>query len=241
MQRTYRAATVNRRLSALLAFDAWSRAVGKRAGEPLRVRWQKRAPAGPVGPDKTAQFKLLAEADRLVQAAATGTPAARRQALRDRAVLYLLLDACLRLSEIVQLCNADMTLPQRGQGQVVVRGKGNKERVVPLSARSKTALVAWLAERGPGAETDYVFTGKREARLGPRGIQRRLAVLARRAGVTVSPHRLRHAGARNLIAAGVPLPEVSLLLGHSSLAVTGVYTVPTQADVARGVARTYGE
>ncbi len=82
---------------------------------------------------------------------------------------------------------------------------------------------------------DTIFLSKRGEALTPAGVHRRLADLARRAGVEVHPHTLRHTLAKNLVDAGVGLHEVAALLGHSSLNTTRVYVAPGERDLERAM------
>ncbi len=156
--------------------------------------------------------------------------------LRDRAVAELLYGAGLRVGELVALDVRDVDLPR---GDVLVAGKGGKERVVPLPEAAREALEAYLTvRRRPGFLAEPLFTSLRSRgdgceaasrvvrRLGPRDVRRVLASRARRAGLVdrVHPHRLRHSYATHLLDMGADLREIQELLGHASLATTEKYT-----------------
>jgi site-specific recombinase XerD len=168
--------------------------------------------------------KTLPQADlnRALAALPSATPVQRR----DRAVLELLYGSGLRLSEALGLDLSDLDWSAR---TLRVLGKGDKERIVPLSAHAKVALLAMLRDRrgqaAHGAD-EPLFQGPGGRRLSPRTVQRAvLAALAEVASQTgVSPHALRHSFASHLLDAGAELRAIQELLGHASLASTQVYT-----------------
>jgi integrase/recombinase XerC len=126
----------------------------------------------------------------------------------------------MRLSELAGLNDGDVDLVS---DQVKVRGKGKKERIVPLGAHAIRALRNYVAMRGEGRA---VFVNRRGKRLSPRGIQlamkRLFATVAR--GTNLHVHALRHSFATHLLDAGADLRSVQELLGHASLGTTQVYT-----------------
>jgi integrase/recombinase XerC len=146
-------------------------------------------------------------------------------ALRDRALLEVLYSTGLRLAELVGLNHGDV---HREGGLLRVRGKGRRERVVPIGDSALAALDAHLARTGRAAArpAEAVFVNARGERLSGRTVQR---VTARRlgqvaAGLGVSPHALRHSFASHLLDGGADLRAIQELLGHRSLASTQVYT-----------------
>jgi integrase/recombinase XerC len=148
--------------------------------------------------------------------------------LRDRAVLEFLYGAGVRLRELVAL-NVNDFLPLGDR--VVVRGKGNKSRVVPVGGRAKDALIAYWTDRfgGDGFSphaSEPAFEGRPGGRVSPRTVQRIVRrYLTRVASVTkASPHALRHAFATHMLDHGADLRAVQELLGHSSLSTTQIYT-----------------
>ncbi|MEP0805686.1 MAG: tyrosine-type recombinase/integrase [Chloroflexota bacterium] len=221
-------ASVNRKLAALRAYVHWLR------GETLDVRGLESQKLAPRWLDRREQFALLRESERALNAASTS--AAKTQALRDRAILLLLLHSGLRISELCALRLGDVELTER-KGKVIVRaGKGTKRREIPLNQPARQALRAWLEVRPEAGEA--LFLGKRGDALTPAGVHRRLADLARRAGVEgLSPHTLRHTFAKNLVDAGVGLERVAALLGHASLNTTRIYVAPGKRDLEQAVER----
>jgi site-specific recombinase XerD len=144
-------------------------------------------------------------------------------AIRDRAVLELLYGSGLRVSELCGLRVGDVDLRR---GQVLVWGKGSKQRQLPLSEPSVDAVRAWLrhgrsALMTQEAPPDVLFLNLRGRTLTPRDVRR---VLDRRAPVPTHPHALRHTFATHLLDGGADLRVVQELLGHTDLATTQVYT-----------------
>ena len=147
--------------------------------------------------------------------------------LRDRAMLELLYATGLRVSELVTLKHAQVNL---NQGVVRVTGKGNRERLVPLGAEA----ISWLArfDGAPraslleGRTTDHLFPTRRGAAMTRQTFWHMIKRYARRAGIRkpLSPHTLRHAFATHLINHGADLRVVQMLLGHSDLSTTQIYT-----------------
>lgn len=149
----------------------------------------------------------------------------RLQAARDRALFTLLYGAGLRLGEALALNLGEAPRPGSDAG-LRVRGKGNKERLVPILPAIREAMAAYLAERGGGAAHDPLFLGARGGRLDPAVAQKRLRDFRRLAGLPehASPHALRHSFATHLLGGGADLRAIQELLGHASLSTTQRYT-----------------
>ena len=147
-----------------------------------------------------------------------------QDAIRDRALVLLMLDTGIRLGELVALSIGDVDLVE---GRCRVMGKGSKERVVPLGGRARRAIRTSLLARGPLTSDDPLFVGRRGSRLTPRAVQQLVRRLARSAGLTqhCSPHVLRHSFARAFLANGGDVFSLQRILGHSpsSLQVTRRY------------------
>jgi integrase/recombinase XerC len=163
------------------------------------------------------------QAARLLEAQDEGSPAA----LRDRAMFELLYSSGLRLAELVGLDAGDGRL-DLGQGEVTVTGKGSKTRAVPVGARAREALQAWLSVRSqlasPGEKA--LFVGTRGKRIAPALVGTRLRRWAARSGLgeRVHPHMLRHSFATHLLQSSQDLRAVQEMLGHASISTTQVYT-----------------
>ena len=146
---------------------------------------------------------------------------------RDRTMLELLYACGLRVTELISL-----QVSQVGFNQGVVRiiGKGNKERLVPMGEEALSWLQRFM--QGPRAEllghvpSEAVFTSRRGAQMTRQAFWYRIKIYAQRAGITsaLSPHTLRHAFATHLLNHGADLRVVQLLLGHSDLTTTQIYT-----------------
>lgn len=146
---------------------------------------------------------------------------------RDRAMMELLYATGLRVSELVNLTLPEINLRQ---GVVRVMGKGSKERIVPMGAAAVDCLTGYLASSRPelldGRSSEALFPGRAGASLSRQAFWYRLRAYAGRIGMKkhLSPHTLRHAFATHLLNHGADLRVVQLLLGHSDLSTTQIYT-----------------
>ncbi|MFL6025247.1 MAG: site-specific tyrosine recombinase XerD [Marmoricola sp.] len=187
----------------------------------------------PPSPAKRLPKALpLADVEAILDAAgAPGTVLA----LRDRALLELLYGTGARISEAVGLDVDDLDL---GGGEtsstVLLRGKGGKERIVPVGRYAREAISAYLTRARPdlvstGAGTPALFLNARGGRLSRQSAWTVIVKSADRAGVTaeVSPHTMRHSYATHLLEGGADVRVVQELLGHASVTTTQVYTLVT--------------
>jgi integrase/recombinase XerD len=169
-------------------------------------------------------FLTLDEVEALLSAVPrASTPAG----LRDLAMLNVLYATGLRVSELVGLTVNGVRLDA---GYLIARGKGNKERLVPLGSRAVEACRAWLALGRPallGAHrSSAFFVGPRGKALTRQGVWKLLRRHALAAGIRkpLSPHKLRHSFATHLVERGADLRIVQAMLGHADLATTQIYT-----------------
>jgi integrase/recombinase XerD len=228
-KRGMRPATVARRLSAIRQLYRFLFAEGRRKDDPAAVlEGPKRARALP----KTL---TLAEVDRLLRVAGAHHPqaplAVRLRAARLACLVELLYATGLRVSELVAL---PLSAARRDTRVVAVRGKGNKERLVPLNTAAKQAMAAYLELRaqsgaaGEPAETKWLFPSfGGSGHLTRQHFARELKALAAAAGLRagqLSPHVLRHAFASHLLHNGADLRVVQTLLGHADISTTQIYT-----------------
>ena len=186
---------------------------------------------------KLPQLLSRDEVDRLLAA-----PRQVRGAIgvRDRAMLELLSATGLRVSELVTLEVNQVDLESR---VLLARGKGNKERLVPVGGPAADALRAWLA--GPREQvlrlrrTRDLFVTPRGRRMTRQGFWKLLARYARAAGISraVSPHKLRHSFATHLLEGGADLRAVQSMLGHADVSTTEIYTHVDRAQARRLHAR----
>ncbi|MEK7062272.1 MAG: site-specific tyrosine recombinase/integron integrase [Patescibacteria group bacterium] len=155
------------------------------------------------------------------------------KSLRDKAILEMLFSTGLRISE---LCSLDRRI-DIGRGEITVRGKGGKIRVVFLSDRAKKALKNYLDKRGDVEEALFVSLNKNSSkiigRILPRTAQRLVDFYSRKAGIfeRISPHQLRHQFATDLLIGGADLRSVQELLGHSNISTTQIYTHLTNKEL----------
>ncbi len=228
--KTDRRTSVQRRLMGLRAFFDFLVDRGMISANPARL-------VRPPKPDRPLPRRLsVDEAFHLLERPAP--PALESKAedakagaalLRDQALLELLYSSGLRVGEASAL---DLEHLRLDLGLVrVVRGKGGRDRVVPLGAQALAALQAWLAARPALLDPEAgaqpaLFLNRRGGRLTPRSMENLLAV--RRGGLSggrkVTPHSLRHAMATHLLEAGADLRSVQEMLGHKSLSTTQKYT-----------------
>ena len=146
---------------------------------------------------------------------------------RDRAMFELLYSSGLRLGELVALDIGDGRL-DLAHGEVTVTGKGSKTRTVPVGARAREALKAWLKVRGQLAAPAEraLFVGARGRRIAHAAVGKRLGAWASRSGLGqhVHPHMLRHSFATHVLQSSQDLRAVQEMLGHASISTTQVYT-----------------
>ncbi|MGN6219688.1 MAG: site-specific tyrosine recombinase XerD [Microbacterium sp.] len=178
----------------------------------------------PKQPRRLPKALTIDQVERLLEAAG---PADDLLGVRDRALLELLYATGARVSEIVQLDVDDLS-----HGDVLrVRGKGSKERIVPVGSYARAAVDAYLTRARPelsrrGHATPRLFLGARGAPLSRQSAWLIIQSAAERAQLTahVSPHTLRHSFATHLLQGGADVRVVQELLGHSSVATTQIYT-----------------
>jgi integrase/recombinase XerD len=228
-RRGLRAATVARRLSAIRQLYRFLYAEGHRRDDPAAVL------EGPKRTRPLPKTLSIADVDRLLRAAALPEPGAalprRLRAARLACLLETLYATGLRVSELVAL---PASAARRDARVIVVRGKGNKERLVPLNDAAKRSMqnyLALLAEAGreaQSAQSKWLFPSFGESgHVTRQHFARELKALAGAAGLRageISPHVLRHAFASHLLHNGADLRVVQTLLGHADISTTQIYT-----------------
>src|SRR5215468_11287922 len=226
-KREFAASSVARRLSAIRQLYRFLYAEGRRPDDPAAII------EGPKRGRTLPKVLSIAEVDRLLEAArAARKPdqsiAEQVRAARLTCLLELVYATGLRVSELVAL---PASAAERSARMLIVRGKGGKERLVPLNEAAKQAMTeyrALLAEAGHGAQSKWLFPSFGESgHLTRQHFARELKTLATTAGLSpakVSPHVLRHAFASHLLHNGADLRVVQTLLGHADISTTQIYT-----------------
>jgi len=186
-----------------------------------------RSPADDLQPPRAwaALPKYLSadEVDRLLALPDVSTP----RGLRDRALIELLYATGLRVSELASLTAADLNL---SEGLLTTRGKGDKERLVPIGDEAASWLARYLREARPalvrGRHTPRLFVNGRGGPLSRIGVWKILKHYGTQAGFgrRLSPHVLRHSFATHLLERGADLRAIQMMLGHADLSTTQIYT-----------------
>jgi integrase/recombinase XerD len=209
--------TQNRRLSAVRRFWRFLYAEGMRPDDPGGEV------EGPKTPRTLPKVLSPAEVERLLlvaeEAAAAGAPGAARRS----ALVELLYGGGLRVSELVSLHDGAVGAAEA----MIVRGKGGRERLVPVTRAARAAVRRWREARGSSGSRFLFPAASAEGHLTRQTFARELKALASAAAIApdrVSPHVLRHAFATHLLVGGADLRVVQALLGHKDIATTEVYT-----------------
>jgi len=224
--RGFAATSQARKLSALRQFFRFLYAEGLRGDDPTgTLDSPKKDRPLPKTMSEAETGRLLDRAATEASEAAEGDSLA---ATRLHALVEVLYATGLRVSELVSL---PLTVALRDERFFVVRGKGDKDRMVPLSAKAREAMRRWLGDRNANprlADSPFLFPASSESGHLPRQVfARDLKGLAARAGIAsakISPHVLRHAFASHLLQNGADLRAVQQLLGHSDISTTQIYT-----------------
>jgi integrase/recombinase XerC len=217
MSRQVRKASIARKLSAIRSFFKYLHRQGVLANNPARLvarpRGEKRLPAVLTADD----------AQRLMEAPGATSPRLNVAEFRDRAVLEALYSTGIRASELTGMDRQDI---DRQGGLIRVRGKGRKERIVPIGSKALDAIDAYLGQKTISTDNPAVFTGPAGKRLTARTVQRILENYRKKLGLLqkASPHTLRHSFATHLLESGADLRAIQELLGHASLSTTQRYT-----------------
>jgi integrase/recombinase XerD len=207
--------TVARRSAALRRFYGFLVDDGLRGDDPSgalpRPRLERPLP----------RILEMGEVERMFGTAEDRAASGEPMRLRNLAVLELLYGSGLRASELVGLPRGGV---RPGQPFLLLRGKGSKERLVPISSRAEAAVGAWL-EHVPGGQPWLFPSGKSHlSRVRLFQVVRQMAADAGIAPDRVSPHVLRHAFATHLLSGGADLRVLQSLLGHADIATTQIYT-----------------
>ena len=235
-EKRQKANTINRKLAALTTFMAWAKTSGHIEHDPtIKVRFVEESPRGPKSLDKQQQFALQRAIEKDVQYSQAQYPKRWLSRWRDASLVLVLWHTGLRVSEVIAMRRSDVQLSER-KGQVTVRGKGTKQRTVPLNAEARQALQDWFEVR-PETETTAIWISPDTGdELTVRSVQRVLQRYGRAAHIDdLTPHVLRHSFGKALIDAQVSIEKVAALLGHSNLNTTRIYITPSDQDLETAV------
>lgn len=193
--------------------------------EDLRADDPTRKVRPPKLPMRLPKALSLAEVEQLLKAAGPepGSDSVDLVRIRNRAILEVLYSTGARVSEIAALDLDEVD----SSGFVRVRGKGSKERLVPVGSYAAKSLEEYLVRVRPGlvvGSTPALFLNQRGGRLSRQSIWEILSNVGEQCGIDVSPHTLRHCFATHLIEGGADVRVVQELLGHASVATTQIYT-----------------
>lgn len=226
-----KASSVNRRIQSLKRFFAWAKQSKLIHINPAQeIRFVRRMPpTKPMALNKSEVHALLRVAGQSPHGLAK----------RNYALLQLMLQAGLRIGEVVQLQYQDIDLNARSGKVRIVEGKGFKEREVPLNATARRALLEYLKTRGSLKPADSILLSKQGKQPTVRALQLIVKGLARRAKITrinLTPHTLRHTFATSYLQSNPSgLIELAALLGHDSLNTTAIYTKASKEKLSQGV------
>jgi integrase/recombinase XerD len=241
-ERGAKAHIVNRRLSALSTFYKWLQRGGIVEHDPVALAEKPKRPLRiPVWLERDEQAKLEATLKdrRNIPINIFGNNQERMTETRRRYELLfgLLLNSGLRISEALALKASDVRLVAGTAKSVRVIGKGDKERLVPLPGAFGAVFGFWLKDRSRG---DYVFArAVGQKAVSPQAARGYLRLMLKKAGIEkkISPHKLRHTYATNLLNAGAELVDIKALLGHESISTTQIYTNVGQERMEQVVGR----
>lgn len=222
-ERKRKAGAVNSIMTALRSFFAWAhqaRVIDEMPVMPRRVRAEKPGNKA-VPPSHQKRILRIAE---------------RGRNKRDIAILMVLLDCGLRVSELVALRWRDVRLTRDAAEIYIWAGKGDKQGTVPLSDRARKALKDLAGDQIEPAAP--VFTSRKgDKAITPRGVQKILESYGRLAGVKITPHMCRHACATDMLDRGEQVPTVMAVLRHRSVTTTLGYTHTTPEKIRKAVER----
>jgi integrase/recombinase XerC len=217
MQDEVKKSSIARKLSAIRSFFRYLNREGILTNNPARLvatpRREKRLPAVLTADD----------ALRLMESPNSKKPEDHAMVLRDRAVLETLYSTGIRASELIGINREDI---DRHGSLIRIRGKGRRERIVPIGNKAQAAIDAYSNCLSCIAETTAIFIGPSGKRLTARTVQRILENHRKQLGLRqkASPHTLRHSYATHMLESGADLRAIQELLGHASLSTTQRYT-----------------
>lgn len=215
-------ATINRRVAALKTFFEFLAEESGDLSWPNPVRFKRHA-------GKRSRRLPRDLSDEMTEQVWTVITSSR-----DRAWFALMLRAGLRVGEVVGLKLSDLLTSPGGDQPARLRvcGKGQKERVVLLTADAYAVLNIWLQAR-PASDQPYVFLNEHGRPLTSNGIEWLLHRYGEQVGIPLTPHQLRHTYARQLTEAGMPITSLSKLMGHAQVGTTQIYTAGADPELVQ--------
>lgn len=220
-------ATANRRIISLKAFFSFLHETNVIPVNPTTDLTTKA-----IQRQNDVKWLTRDEVSRLFHAIETAPHESPAKKSRDKAVLTLLLNCGLRVSELSNLKINDLDLDK---GILTVfSGKGDKFRKVPMGKATVKAVQSWLMSR-KDVSSDSLFTTQRAERMTDRGVQHFFQVLNERTGIEVTPHKCRHTFAKQLADKTGKLEVVADLCGHKSIETTRIYTTPSMKELKKAV------
>ena len=203
--------TINRRLSALSSFFEFLIFETEDDGWSNPVQWKRHSIRSGHHLPRDVSDQIVSQLLAVID-----DP-------RDQAIIGLMINAGLRVGEVVELQLNDLhPLEQSGLARLRVHGKGDKERVVWLTAEVVHHIQQWMQQR-PQSKSPYLFLNQHRRPLSVSGVQFRLKQYCQQAGVQLSCHQLRHTFARRLVEHNMPIDSLAKLLGHNDLQTTQRY------------------
>jgi site-specific recombinase XerD len=231
--------TVKRKYASIRSFYQWAIATGQaQYNESNGVALPSEQRLAPEGLDRPQRAAVR----RVFNAPPKNTPTAGLRQVRDRAIVFVMMYAGLRISEIENLRLEDVILREKS-GEIDIRsGKGDKDRTIALPLEARKALEEWLAKR-PETDHKFVFTTTRRghAPLGRRAIQEMVSDVGRKAeldkaGIRLTPHLLRHTAVYLWREENDPF-VVAAQMGHKDINTTMRYGRPSGKDLRRAAAK----
>lgn len=228
-----KATTINRRIQALRRFYTWLYQLNLCKNNPCeKIKFIRRSP------NKKPEALNKIEVHALLTAAGSSTYGLNK---RNYALVQLLLQTGLRVSEVANLQIRDLVIHERSGHIAVIDGKGRKNREVPLNATARRALANFLNIQSHKKNECYLFTNKSGSPLTIRALQKTIKTLAEKAKISrikVSVHTLRHTFATHYLNANPDkLAELSVIMGHESIDTTAIYTKSSKAQLAESIER----
>lgn len=211
----FESSSISRKISAIKAFHKYISTDLEVTNVTINLKKPKKE-------EKLPLVLSLEEIDMMFNTIKTNEPLD----LRNRCMLEFLYGSGLRISELLDLTPENISLHKK---ELHVVGKGNKERIVPLSDMSIDAFSKWMSKGKPHIKNkgeNYLFVNKNGNKLTRQGVWKLIKEIALEAGITkeISPHTLRHSFATHLLNNGADLRSIQMMLGHENISTTGIYT-----------------